>query len=224
MNYFIYDGQVQAGPFSFDELKIKSIQLSTPIWREGLTEWVAASQLEELQGMFAPTPPVYLPNTLPPKYQISTAPLSGTEKTGYKIGKSLGIGGVLLLILLLFLYFHNQSVNKDVSSNMPHISYTDPEHENPSGFLATGGTYKTNFWGNKEDIAGTITNKATHTNYKDVHIKVEFYSQTKSVVLSQEYIIYQYVPYGSTQNFSLNIAKPAAAASLGLGVVSATYY
>ena len=140
------------------------------------------------------------------------------------IGKFLGIGGVLLIILLIALYFHNQSFNRYSASNVPNLPLLDPEHNHPDWFLATGGTYKQNFWGTKEEISGTITNKATHTNYKDVHVKVEFLSQTKTVISSQEYVVYQYVPYGSTQTFTLDLPKPAATASVSLGVVSATYY
>lgn len=224
MNYFIHEGQIQAGPFSYDDLKVKSIKPSTPVWREGLTEWVAAAQLSELSGLFVSAPPPYNPKSSIGSNLPSSMPVSGAEKSGFIVGKYLGIGGALLIILLIVLYFYNQSINRYAPSIVPNVSYVDPEHNHPDWFLNTGGTYKQNFWGNKEEISGTITNKATHTNYKDVRIKVQFLSQTKTVISSQDYIIYQYVPYGSTQTFSLNLPKPPATESVSLGVVSATYY
>jgi hypothetical protein len=224
MNYFIHDGLAEVGPFSYDELKIKNIQPSTPVWREGFADWMEACQLEELRGLFASAPPAYQPKPRAAQNPATNNKLSTTEKTGFNIGKSLGLGGLVLIILLVFLYFRNQSINSYTSSNKPNIPYIDPEKQDPTSFLNAVGTYKPNFWGTKEEISGIISNKATHTNYKDVHLRVDFFSQTKTVVSSQEYIIYQYVPYNTNQAFSLSITKPAAAATLGLGVVSATYY
>jgi hypothetical protein len=224
MNYFIHEGQAQAGPFTYDELKIKGIRPSTPIWREGLAEWVEASQLPELGGLLASAPPPFQPKSSSSPSYTPAASTSGAEKSGFRVGKFLGIGGILFIILLVALYFNNQSHNKYGASNVPSVPFLDSEHNHPDWFLATGGTYKQNFWGTKEEINGTITNKATHTNYKDVRVKVEFLSQTKTVISSQEYVVYQYVPYGSTQTFTLNLPKPAATASVSMGVVSATYY
>jgi hypothetical protein len=224
MNYFIHEGQSQAGPFSYDELKIKQIQSTTPVWREGLNKWVEASELPELSGLFTSVPPPFPPQPSSTAYSPSTEPISGAGNAGYRVGRTLGIGGMILLTALLVLYFYNQSVNRYTGTYVPSIPIADPEHNHPDWFLSTQGTYKTNFWGNKEEITGSIINKATHTNYKDVRIKVEFLSQTKTVISSQEYVIDQYVSYGSTPSFSLSLPKPPATASVGLGVVSATYY
>lgn len=223
MNYFIHEGQMQTGPFSYDELKTKQIQPTTPVWREGLNEWVEASQLSELSGLFTLAPPPFHPKPSSAAYSPSTRLLSSAGNAGYRVGKTLGIGGILLTVLLL-IYFYYQSVNRYNPSHGSSTWFIDPEHNHPDWFLNTQGTYKSNFWGDKEEISGSITNKATHTNYKDVRIKVEFLSQTKTMISSQEYIIYQYVPYGSTQSFSLSLPKPPATVSVGLGVVSATYY
>lgn len=224
MNYFIHEGNAQVGPFTYDELKTKQIQSATPIWREGLDDWTLASELPELNGLLTSIPPPFHPKPSSPAYSSAKESPSLTHKAGYKVGKMLGIGGIILLLSLLVLYFHKQSLNRYTASNTRTIPFEDAEHSHPDWFLQTGGTYKTNFWNTKEEISGLITNKATHTNYKDVRIKVEFLSQTKTVISSQEYVIYQYVPYGSTQSFSLNLPKPPATTSVGLGVVGATYY
>jgi GYF domain 2 len=223
MNYFLHEGQVKLGPFSYDDLRSKKIHSSTAVWREGLNHWVAASELPEFSEWFSSEPPPFYSKDSDIKYS-SSRPITVATKAGYYIGKSLGIVGVLIMIFFAVLYFHNKSMNQYRASNVPSIPFVDPEHGHPSWYLNTQGTYKKNFWGNKEEINGSITNKATHTNYKDVRLKVDFLSQTKTVIASQEYIIYQYVPYGSTQSFSLTLPKPAAADGVGLGIVSATCY
>jgi hypothetical protein len=50
--YFTMDGDIKKGPFSLDELKLEKINTNSPIWFEELDEWVAASELEELEEYF----------------------------------------------------------------------------------------------------------------------------------------------------------------------------
>jgi hypothetical protein len=221
MSYFIHDGAAQLGPFSIEELREKRILNTTPVWRDGLKDWVQASSLDELRGIFVQLPPAYKDAG----YNIpkQSEPTSTTEKIGFRLGRFLGWSGVVLLLFLIGVFLYNKSHQPTyfTSSITPLV---DPERSFPKSFLAVGGTYRPNFWGTKEEISGTVTNKATHTNYKDVHINVIFYSQTNSVISNQEYIIYDYFPYGSTRAFSLKVDKPNAAATCGWIAVGATYY
>ena len=57
--FIIIDGR-QHGPFSREELAARSLRPETPVWREGLENWVEASTLPELADILAagqPTPP-----------------------------------------------------------------------------------------------------------------------------------------------------------------------
>lgn len=45
--YMIIEGR-QAGPFPAEALKAQGLMPDTYVWREGLQNWVAASQLPEL--------------------------------------------------------------------------------------------------------------------------------------------------------------------------------
>jgi hypothetical protein len=132
------------------------------------------------------------------------------------------IATMLIIIIVLGLvsaFSHRQRVYS--FSPAPVV---DPEHAYPTNYLSAGGTYHPNFWQTEEEISGTISNKASHTNYKDIRIQVIFYSQTKTIISSQDYIIYEYVPYGSTQAFTLKVPKPAAMATCGWLATAATYY
>lgn len=57
--YYYSDGQKKFGPFSFEELRSKSISEDTLIWYEDLDDWQKAGDLIELNDLFArsSTPP-----------------------------------------------------------------------------------------------------------------------------------------------------------------------
>ena len=221
MSYFIHDGTRQLGPFTIEELKGKGILNTTPVWKDGLSEWVQASSLVELNGVYIQSPPAFKPQNSP--LRIPSHSTSTIEKIGFKLGKLLGWSGLVLILLLVGVFLYNKAHTPTyyISTSVPIL---DPERSYPKTFLVANGTYHPNFWGTKEEISGTVTNKATHTNYKDVHVSVIFYSQTNSVISTQEYVLYDYFPYGSTKAFSLKVDKPAAAASCGWIAVAATYY
>ena len=53
--YFIISEGQQAGPFPKEHLKARGVEKDTYVWREGLEEWVPASELPELQDIFEET-------------------------------------------------------------------------------------------------------------------------------------------------------------------------
>lgn len=58
MDYFIIIDNKRLGPLKKEELNNRGITPATMVWREGLTDWQAASELEELiEILSAPTPP-----------------------------------------------------------------------------------------------------------------------------------------------------------------------
>jgi hypothetical protein len=59
--YYYTDGKERFGPFSLEELGGKKISKETLVWMEGLTDWIPAGNLAELQPLF----PMGMPN-IPP--------------------------------------------------------------------------------------------------------------------------------------------------------------
>lgn len=64
-HYYIHDGQMEKGPFDFEELKSQSLGKETPVWYEGLESWAKAENLDELKEYFnkRSTPPPF-PGTI----------------------------------------------------------------------------------------------------------------------------------------------------------------
>jgi hypothetical protein len=63
--YYLYNGSRQYGPFSYAELKHQHLLRSTPVWYEGLNEWVPAGSVEELQAI--------VPAAIPPPFVVSNS-------------------------------------------------------------------------------------------------------------------------------------------------------
>ena len=45
--YFVHDGNQKTGPFSFEELKQKGLEISTMIWYDGLDTRTKAGEIPE---------------------------------------------------------------------------------------------------------------------------------------------------------------------------------
>ncbi|MCI5980377.1 MAG: CD225/dispanin family protein [Muribaculaceae bacterium] len=63
MKYYMHTGGQQLGPFEESELPSHGLTASTMVWREGMPDWVAASQVPELSHLLPPSqqPPGYQP-------------------------------------------------------------------------------------------------------------------------------------------------------------------
>jgi len=153
-----------------------------------------------------------------------TERMTRKEKPGKQADKPLVVILSFFIVgVITMLMYNNHYTASKISYSVPS-AYNDPERTDPTQFILARGSFHPNFWGNGETIIGTVTNLAHHTNYKDIRIKVNFLSQTNSVVSSQEFILYQYVPTGSTKAFTLPIQKPEAAVSCDWTATGGTYY
>lgn len=70
--YYLYNGNCQYGPFSYAELKHQHLLRNTPVWYEGLNEWVPAGSVEELQAI--------VPAAAPPPFIVSNSGTGHTPK------------------------------------------------------------------------------------------------------------------------------------------------
>ena len=69
--FMIINGQ-QCGPFAKNELKSKGLLPTTHVWKTGMSDWMPAAQVPELQSLFqGQTPPPFMgvtPSTPQPQY------------------------------------------------------------------------------------------------------------------------------------------------------------
>lgn len=56
IQYYYLDGDSQLGPFDLEAFKQQPLKSDTMVWRTGLEDWIMASQLIDLDGLFADAP------------------------------------------------------------------------------------------------------------------------------------------------------------------------
>ena len=52
MQYYMIIGGAQTGPFNKEQLLYNGLTPQTPVWREGMQNWIPAEQLPELSDLF----------------------------------------------------------------------------------------------------------------------------------------------------------------------------
>ena len=96
----------------------------------------------------------------------------------------------------------------------------DKEKSNPANFLTVSGHDKHNLIGQMV-VKGTILNKATVASFKDIDVKLEFYSKTGSLLETDHETVYEVLAPGESKNFKTKYFAPKGSDSVGLQVVSA---
>lgn len=112
------------------------------------------------------------------------------------------------------------SCNHKPSYNEVRMSLGEQEKSNPKMFLSVDGTYRKNFVG-EWVIEGMISNSASVANYKDVVLKVDFYSKTKTFLGSERHTLFEYFNAGKSRSFKLKTYGYKGTSSVGLVVESA---
>ena len=72
-------------------------------------------------------------------------------------------------------------------------------------------------------IEGNFSNKATLAKFKDIEVKISYYSVTKSLIDSETFVIYKFSEPNSSERFSIKIDEiPSAYDSFSFEIIGAT--
>ena len=94
------------------------------------------------------------------------------------------------------------------------------EEKDPAAFIIVKGNSKKNIVG-QTLVKGTLVNKASVATFKDVDIKLTFYSKTKALLETDRETIYQILNPGESQQFKTKYFAPKGTDSVGLKVLGA---
>lgn len=133
--------------------------------------------------------------------------------------KTLIISGLIIIVLNVY---GNWNHSKDETYRKKKMTIEQIEKSEPIHFLDVSGNYKESFWGTKINVSGKIVNRATVATYKDAVVRVIYYSKTKTVLGSKDYVIYELFPPNSTKSFELKIENYKDVNSIGLDIVNAS--
>jgi hypothetical protein len=219
--YFIMERNQQKGPFSMPELKKWGITKETYVWCEGMPDWTKAGEVFELKAIFdSPDNPFPSSTSIPP------------EKAKNKGLRWLyTLLGLLALGAIAFVIIQNVNSSSSGGGSSSDDSYQEQvqsieeiEAASPLQFLDASGTYTENLLGTKFKVKCEITNSATVVSYKDVVVKVTYYTKTNTVIGSEEHTLYEVFKPNSTKTIDLKVTNYSNVATIGWDVVYAKVY
>ena len=94
------------------------------------------------------------------------------------------------------------------------------EIKSPQNFLVVGGHDKRNMLG-QTVVKGTIINKATVAVFKDIDIKLSFYSKTRALLETDKETVFEVLQPGESRNFKTKYFAPKGTDSVALEVLGA---
>lgn len=109
--YYLYENNINIGPFSIEELKEKKITSFTPIWCEGFTDWKTAGEIEELQSILIELPSPIANKSIKeqPKFIEANTTFFGLSKRNISI--ILMVTFIALSTLILMNYQSKKIIN-----------------------------------------------------------------------------------------------------------------
>jgi hypothetical protein len=110
--------------------------------------------------------------------------------------------------------------NEKKSYEATKESLQEKEKKDPVTFLMVSGHDRHNLLG-QTVVKGTITNKATVASYKDVDVKLDFYSKTGTLLETDKETVYEVVAPGQSKNFKTKYFAPKGTDSVALAVTAA---
>lgn len=120
------------------------------------------------------------------------------------------------------------STNSDTKAKSEKESYEitkedllKKEQKNPQYFLEVKGNNKKNILG-QTVVKGSVSNNATIAVFKDLDLKLSFYSKTKALLETDKETIYETLGPGKSKDFKTKYFAPKGTDSVGLEVLGAT--
>lgn len=233
--YFIHENQQQAGPFTYKELATKNIKAGTPIWYEGLADWMRADQIEELKGLLQTTPPPFglignqIPTIPPLQQHTHQTHTPTTKRSGGSVMKAIGITAavIMLIVVIVAATGNNDKINDLLGRDTYQekvMTVEEIERSNPARFLEATGNYRPTLLGKNFRIFGEVINSATVVNYRNLTVRVTFYAESGAVLQEYDYAVTNNFPAHTTKKFELKIERPTGCRSLGMKVINALPY
>ena len=130
----------------------------------------------------------------------------------------------VLPLTILFSSCNEKKSDKKVADTYEKgkLTLEEIEKKNPEKFLVVGGKDKRNLLG-QTVIKATIINNARVVSYKDIDIKLSFYSKTGALLEEDHEVVYETVAPGASVNFKSKYFAAKGTDSVGFKVVSAKY-
>ena len=194
-SYFIHDGHQTTGPFTFDDLKQRGIEASTLIWFDGIDKWTEAVNIQELKDIIIKSPPP-LDKTSPIKQTIDkTKKILDSDivdeienKIPNKKGKRIFTWSLIILALVGLIYIGNSVIKKGSGSVTKGNAVDSIAVLNPTGVVHEDWYKEGRMY---IGISAKMLNKSSVFSYKDFVVEVKYLTETKTLISTKQYTVYQ---------------------------------
>ncbi len=133
----------------------------------------------------------------------------------------------LFFIALTAILFSCNNTEKQAAANAQKyeetkLSLEEIEKQSPEKFIVVTGNDKKNLIG-QTVVKGKVTNNAKMATFKDVDIKLFFYSKTGVLLQEDQEMIYETLAPGASKSFKSKYFAPKGTDSIAMKVLSAKY-
>lgn len=128
----------------------------------------------------------------------------------------------IMTILIVAIALSACKENKTENYQEKLMTIEQTEKAQPTTFLKAEGTYNKSLFGGKLNFDGVIRNNATVVTYKDVVVRLTYFSETKTEIGKIEHTVQDFFPPQSEKPFELKIENDKAIHSIGWEVIAAT--
>ena len=116
---------------------------------------------------------------------------------------------------------HQYEINTDKYENTKE-SLAQTEQKNPARFLTVEGNKKKNFLG-QTVVKGKVYNNAKVVSYKDIDIRLSFYSKTGTLLEEDHDMVYETIHPGSGSSFKSKYFAPKGTDSVAFHIAGAKF-
>jgi len=130
----------------------------------------------------------------------------------------------LVLASFFIISCNNSNDEKKTANTYEKVKLTveEIEKKNPERFLSATGYEKKNLI-RQTVVKGTIVNNAKMVSFKDIDIKLSFYSKTGTLLEEDHEMIYETIAPGDSKSFKSKFFAAKGTDSVAVKVVSARY-
>jgi hypothetical protein len=190
-----------------------------------MSDWVEASKVDDLRDLFT-TPPPYKGVEQPLETKtnsINEDKAARNAKQDQAIGQYMKLTGIAIVVAVIgyLIFSYAQSSETGSSYNEKVMTVAEIESADPTRFLTASGTWNENFWFTKLKVHGKVTSSATVATYKDVVIQVTYFSETETILSTESYVLYKFVPPHRTIEFEWTLNRPKACKRITWDVIGA---
>ena len=133
---------------------------------------------------------------------------------------------IAIFFLLSFFTACENKNDYDINSSKNYesnkLNLEQIEKKSPSKFLVADGERKNNILG-QSVVKGQIKNSAKIVSYKDVDVKISFFSKTGTLLEVAHEIVYETIAPGNSRKFKSKFFTPKGTDSVAFSIAGAKY-